>query len=756
MLPRTFVTAALTAIVLGGLRFSASVFGEVPPSGNHDADARSYEWEYEDEAAVFIPLNASGPLKMDGELPKEISGIDKLTRIYTTKDAKKRPESKVISPKLLEYADEAMSCVDGVYRRIEKYNHMFAGKREELRFTLDRYTDMLPRMLEDKTGLRHLSFVRRYILHVAKVETSVRESDDARKHIMKEAATIYSGVIERYKTIKLDFERHYTTPGVVINSAVSSLMGIGEAYKLLVNLHQQMFNATEAFRLHLNRIRAASVYMFSYLLCLDVLYTEIMPLRMVAVQDVMVTKGSGEILESYRTNMINKRNAIKALMKSPTLGEKSFHEVDRILTEVSALCDRSKTIAKSVEARVERADREGIRTLNDRITRVVEVWNEHYKRPILMSTKLCKEYAKLAAMIDKIKENQSVVHAHKQSLYTMSTRCNELYAMAREVAGLGSDGVRPRAGGSRNNRRLDSPGNTYMVAPDNSAFVYDVTGRFVRPEKGLAPQSPGESFGLLPHLEKQPITTSDSDVLVPQEDMEDDVYDDHGIAVEEQILRGKKRGHDELDDEVSDTTYDRGKRTFQPNGESGTVSQTQTTERRIPTHKNSEAGATYLPIGDGDDSGSPGTINSSEYKESSITDLEADDGVSGGNTRAYGLNDGIHRRWEPSVSDMEAGSRGKPLINDDSDAALRHPIESSEDSTQLQTGWELLTLLRKLRDVRNGLLHYQKVLMSLRWEHASVPGAQESRLIIEEVHRIYAMYRLYQSNELARRAPPLG
>ncbi|GFE55725.1 hypothetical protein BaOVIS_031290 [Babesia ovis] len=718
------------AAALGCLYLTIPVLGEVPSVGNNEPGSRDIEWEFEDESTLLDPLNASDDMVLEDGVPEELTGIDDVTHIYRDGNETARKENKVIDHKLIKYADEAMEYVESVYSQIQRYNNMYAGKGAELTTTMDQYTLMLSRMLEDKRGLKHLSFLRRYLLHATKIKDSVMNTYEMRNNVMKEANKVYNGIKEKYKTIKLDFERYYSRPEVVINNAVSSLVNIGESYKVLVKVHKKMVDATKAFRVELNRMRASTVYMFSYLLCLDVLYTEIMPLRMVAVQDVMGTKDTGDMMESYLTNIMNKRKAVKALLRSPILEEKVYHQIDRIFAEMSSLYERAKKISKKTSALVERINKHGIVLLNRRITRVVDAWNEHYRRPILMGTKLNNEYIKLEAMAAKIKDDQNIVHTIKQSMYTMSTRCNELYARARELAGLGADGVAPRDQGGVAESGTASVDNGNNMVPGPPSFGHDIYRGIPgypnrpMPSAPFGPWSPSSSDG-----KSEPAGNNGYGKSTGNNGYGGTAGSDFDSVAPKtgKSSRGSKRKHDRSESEYGPSPARMSRKS--PMGIS------------IPRFSYSGTSNT----GDGSSFNvipSDGTVSETKQTEDDTSTGDEDDSTS----VAYDDERGSDDLWYPSGGEG-GGSRGKTSVDESTEVPWT-TNKRLQGSVENKVAIDLLDLLKRAIDVRRRLEYYKQIITVLRSESANIPGARESRFIIDEINRMYHIFGQRRSNSL--------
>ncbi|GIX64214.1 uncharacterized protein BcabD6B2_36490 [Babesia caballi] len=725
------VITPLVVAALAHLHSSAVVYGLLPGDKASSPDKPDSFYEYEDEADVLGPMNAMGALTLNDQMPPEISGIEETAQQHSAKGGKERKNSKIVEPKLLEDADRAMKYVNRIYNRMEKYNHMYAGKSEELSLILDRYAFMLSRMVENKKRIKHLSFIRRYLIHVTKVKAGVTSTEHARSNLMSQAATIYNTTKDIHATIKLDFERYYTVPDVVIDTSVSSLKRIGEAYKQLASLHKQMFAATEAFRTSLNRMRASSVYMFSYLLCLDILHTEILPLRMEATQDLIGTTGTGDIAESYHTNILNKRNAIHALLKNAVLEQETLQKVATIYTEVQELAKRSKELRKSNASLAERIEKNGRQELDRRIGRVEHGWNEHYKRPVLMCKKLTQEYAKLSAMAAKIKEELAYVHGNKQSLYTMSTRCNELYSMARELVGLGKDGARPRGTGDKFGTagtatastgtqpsaptREDSGSSNYKESPNRGPPRPPVPARRTSIRNGGDSEGTGANYvqGY----------SSDSDT---EDDDGDSQYE--SIPSADQMYPHLRPSH-------------KNRRRF---SDASTVAD----GFRDATAQAGSADASWGPrnaAGGNRRYGFKYPLLSVTDRSSSTEDSTFDQVPSRPKQRRRN-NVGVQRSSEGAPSTSDASTDTDDGDTDDSSTTRR---TDAQDASLTQ---ELEDLAQLLAEAKERLHYYHDAILALRWEPESVPGAREAKQISYELHQISLVNGTYVLDYRARQA----
>ncbi|EDO05366.1 putative integral membrane protein [Babesia bovis T2Bo] len=735
---------AVTAICL---IFWTTVSGQLPQEDSKSA-THIYS-EFEDEATILEPLNSAGEQMVYEDIPNELAEMDKVTHVYTSKDEAASTGNKVVNTNLLEYADEAMSYVEGVYSRIQSYNTMYAGKSDELLDTMSKYTYLLSKMLNDKTGISHLSFVRRYLNHATKIKDDVRDASEARNNVMKEANAIYYGIKESYNTIKLDFERYYTKPGVVINTAVSSLMGIGESYKLLVKLHKRMFDATTAFRFVLNRLRATTVYMFSYLVCLDILYTEIMPLRMVAVQDVLGTKGTGDIMNSYHTNMINKRKAVKMLMRSPTLQEDVYHQIDRIYKEMSTLVERAKMMAKSTSSIVERIDKHGIKLLNRKIALVVDAWNDNYKRPIVMATKLNKEFKKLSKMANKIKDELNAVHTTKQSLYTMSTRCNELYAIARKLAGLEVVERCPT-----NTITIPTPTMTnidqiYNGGPNVTSFGHDqrrsATSQQAEP---LPPQCPtwnnsspttdgnGSTDVYRPfthpdYRSYEPMDGDEDEDSPPPYQFHSSDYNPSGSESMMDSAKGCKRKYDEYNTEDSSTPK------IVPPKPPRRISQMTTDANGTKNYVDGVEGES-VPSPHADELARPTkSLDSSSNETAPSTPNES---------HGDNMTSDIKTMYIPADNRC-TNENFDPLRESSNDEAHSNILDGTtltyngmgNDTYRNMLAVDLMDLLKRVLDVNRRVKYYQPAIKALKSKSDGVPGARTSKFIIAKVKEMNRM-----------------
>ncbi|CDR95402.1 hypothetical protein, conserved [Babesia bigemina] len=722
------VSALMLVWLSASLETPSAVVLALPPQNGHDSTDSESVLDYEEETQILEPLNARGTMSKSDRVPQQLSGIEEVTKMYTVNGDLRHTDNKVIAPNLLEHADRAMLYVTRVYNRMEKYNHMFAGKHEELDMTLDRYARMLTLMLEDKKKLKHLSFVRRYLSHVNHVKAGVSASEEARTNLMREAGTIYQRVQESFATIKLDFERYYSLPGVVINGAVSSLIGIGEAYKMLVKLNDQMFSATDAFRTSLNRMRASSIYMFAYLLCLDILYTEILPLRMLAVQDVIVTKGTAETLISYHTNIANKREAIKALLKNGALDDKAYDEIEDIYRKVSELYERSKAIHKRTIRLLDGIEKKGTRTLENGISRVVNAWETHYKRPVLMCTKLTEEHNELNKIANNIKEERNFVHTNKQSLYTMSTLCNELYSRARELAHLGKDGVRPV--GHNGYERLYPSLQTYRprTVVDNSEFTYAPP---VQPPSMILPKI-SSSENLMPDILTQGMKKTDKPGFsharnhVPPSNGSSNGEVSHAY---QSLKRKRPLGSDQYEEPKKLRSDDPTRPGYyiRPSGiDDGSDISQPTYDYSAPYRGPHPPETSY------ESSQTPQSSTHSTATETDVNDADAYTASRGSSINEQGSPLGVSERTMHDVS-----TSTKHHVH------LPHPMKRDGATYDNDIGFDLSSVLEKLREAENKVTAYRNVILSLRRKPPSVPGAHEARLISMELYKLHILHRSF-------------
>lgn len=700
------------------------------------------EMQYTDEPYILDPLNSKGVLRMDTKIPVEVSGIEDVTNIYTVEGNPEDEKTKIIQPKLLEHAERAMTYVKRVYNLIEKYNHMYAGKSQELGSILESYTAMLTAMLEDTLRLKHLSFIRRYLTHVSKGKQTLLEAEARRATLVTEASNLYRDICEKHETIKLDFERHYAHPSLVINSAVSSLVGIGEAYKRLVTLHQEVYHATDAIRLGLNGIRASSVYMFSYMLCLDILFTEILPLRTVAVQDIVGTTGTGDVLAAYHDKIGNRRTAIKALLKDAQLNDSNRRRMESIYQEVVRLYARGKTIRRSTVNFVSKSKKEAVLRLKRRISSVVDVWNKQYRRPLVMSAKLIEEYRKLNLMTHRIETGQGIVHRNKQALYTMAAHAEDLYQEARALANLSRDspieydGIRSPITGSRMDTTSDAPASRMTNVVVQRA-VLDGTSSSYKSSRDLGSE----------HLSSRDIGTTSIGDPFYMHDLDDDTLDDYDIPT----LSDKKA--DETASSVSAT------RRSEYDTHTGIGTQQGLTLQDIDNEWNRRL------IGNSDISPSPdsdGSIykhtesrQSSDKPENEPT-IEPHSNAAGGSDSLQDASSAITDKSTGAIL-SDAGGASHVYIGSNS-STYKTGIEPADygSSVGLDVDLEtkklkidkrddqildvLVELLMDIRQVNDNLIIYKDDIMEFQSQPGDAEAVRVSRQIILELHRICMIY----------------
>lgn len=400
-------------------------------------DTPIYEPEEFEPSSVYI---SKPSFEMDKTIPSEIPSIAEATRMYTAEGDPKNVDIKIVQPKLLNSAEEAMGMAKRLYNEVERMNHIFMGKSPELISIHVKYTSFLTEILKNKKGLAHMNFIHRYIEQNRFLKNTVLSYESKMAALVSEAGQAYTAISDKYQSILLDFERHYTRPEYVINTAVSSLLGMGDAYKTLFQVSKNVAETNKDIRLALNKLRASSVYMFAYALSLDILFNEILPMRTRAVQNIMGIRTTGSMLSGYVDNIKNRGKSIMELLKTAQLSNADKSRISDIHSQVRLISEKGTQIFKTTASLAKNTHREAISLINTKIAAVVEVWNQQYKRPIIMSNNLIKAYRRLVTFIDKIEMEHGKIHRNKQALYTMATHCNELYQEVLRLAGLPTTG----------------------------------------------------------------------------------------------------------------------------------------------------------------------------------------------------------------------------------------------------------------------------------------------------------------------------